>query len=123
MSQKEFKIIFRKPKYPVIVISAERLYSAYIIKKLATYCISAIPVDDRKIIPVVDSTGEEFWYSPEHHALSPGFSFKKWTKKRLIETYNSSSNAEDSEREYSMKSLSAKRFDKIFRDICEMLRT
>ncbi len=123
MSQIEFRFILRKPKFPVIVVSAERLYSAFNKKQLATFCISAIPGEDKKIIPVVDSTGKEFWYLPEHYALSPGFWTKKWTKKRLIETYNSSSNAEDSEREYPMKSLSAKRFDKIFRDLCELLRT
>ncbi len=122
MSQIEFRIIIRKPKYPVIVVSAERLYSAYNINQLATFCISVTPVEDRKIIPVVDSTGKEFWYSLEHYALSPGFSRKKWTKKRLIETYNGSTNAKDTNQEYPMKSLSAKRFDKIFRDLCKLLR-
>jgi len=122
MSQIEFRIIFRKPKYPVIVVSAERLYSAYNIKQLATFCISATPVDNKEIIQVIDFTGKEFWYSPKLYALSPGFSRKKWTKKRLIETYNGSTNAKDTNQEYPMKSLSAKRFDKIFRDLCKLLR-
>ncbi len=123
MSQIEFNIILRKPKYPVIVVSNDRLYSAFNIKQLAKSCISSMPIENKTIIQVVDSTGEEFWYSPEQYVLSPGFSFKKWTKKRIIEAFNSSKNAKDSTQEYSMKSLSSKRLEKIVREICEMLRS
>ena len=98
-----FNIIMRKPKYPVIVISAERLYSAFTIKQLTKSCISSTPIEGKDVIQVIDSTGEEFWYSPEHYVLSPGFSFKKWTKKHLIEIFNCSSNAKDSMQEYSIK--------------------
>ncbi len=123
MSQIEFNIILRKPKYPVIVVSNDKLYSAFNIKQLAKSCISSMPIENKTTIQVVDSTGEEFWYSPEQYILSPGFSFKKWTKKRIIEAFNSSKNAKDSTQEYSMKSLSSKRLEKIIRDICEMLRS
>ena len=123
MSQIKFNIILRKPKYPVIVVSNDRLYSAFNIKQLAKSCISSMPIENETIIQVVDSTGEEFWYSPEQYVLSPGFSFKKWTKKRIIEAFNSSKNAKYSMQEYSMKSLSSKRLEKIIRDICEMLRS
>ena len=123
MSQIEFNIILRKPKYPVVVVSNDRLYSAFNIKQLAKSCISSMPIENKTIIQVVDSTGEEFWYSPEQYVLSPGFSFKKWTKKRIIEAFNSSKNAKYSTQEYSMKSLSSKRLEKIIRDICEMLRS
>ena len=123
MDQIEFNIIMRKPKYPVIVLSAERLYSAFNIKQLAKSCISSVPIEGKNIIQVIDSTGEEFWYSPEHYVLSPGFSFKRWTKKLLIETFNSSSNAKVSKQEYSAKSLSTKRLEKIIRDICELLKS
>ena len=123
MSQIEFNIILRKPKYPVIVVSNDKLYSAFNIKQLAKSCISSMPIENKTTIQVVDSTGEEFWYSPEQYILSPGFSFKKWTKKQIIEAFNSSKNAKDSMQEYSMKSLSSKRLEKIIRDICEMLRS
>ena len=124
MDEIEFNIIMRKPKYPVIVLSAERLYSAFNIEQLAKSCISSTPpIEGKDIIPVIDSTGEEFWYSPEHYVLSPGFSLKKWTKKHLIEIFNCSSNAKDSMQEYSTKSLSAKRLGKIVGDICELLRS
>jgi hypothetical protein len=123
MSQIEFNIILRKPKYPVIVVSNDRLHSSFNIKQLAKSCISSMPIENKTIIQVVDSTGEEFWYLPEQYVLSPGCSFKKWTKKQIIEAFNSSKNAKDSTQEYSMKSLSSKRLEKIIRDICEMLRS
>ena len=85
MEKLEFTIIMRKPKYPVIILSAERLYSAFNIKQLAKSCLFSTPIEGKKYIQVIDSTGEEFWYSPEHCVLSPGFSFKKWTKKQLID--------------------------------------
>lgn len=123
MSQIKFNIILIKPKYPVIVVSNDRLYSAFNIKQLAKSCISSILIENETIIQVVDSTGEEFWYSPKQYVLSPGFSFKKWTKNRIIEVFNSSKNAKDLMQEYSIKSLSSKRLEKIIRDICEMLRS
>ena len=123
MAQIKFNIILRKPKYPVIVISAERLYSAFDIKQLAKCCITSTPCEGKSIVQVIDSTGEEFWYSPEQYVLSPGFSFKKWTKKQLIEMFNSSSNAKNQVQEYSTKSLSAKRLEKIIEDICELLKS
>ena len=123
MEKIEFNIIMRKPKYPVIILSAERLYSAFNIKQLAESCVTSTPVEGKKYIQVIDSTGEEFWYSPDQYVLSPGFSFKKWTKKQLIEIFNCSSNAKDSMQEYSIKSLSAKRLEKIVGDICELLKS
>lgn len=123
MNETEFKFAFRKPKYPVLIVSVERLFSAFSTKPLAIGCLSSTPIADNSYIQVVDSTGEEFWYSPDHHVLSPGFSFKRWTKKRVIEAFNSSSNAMESMQEYSIKSLSSKRLDKIIRDICELLRS
>jgi hypothetical protein len=122
MDQIEFNIILRKPIYPVIIISAEKLYSAFNIKQLAKCCISSVPIEEKTIIPVIDSTGEEFWYSPEKYVLSPGFSFKRWTKKKLIESFNCSSNAQNSLQKYSVKSLSSKRLEKIVSDICELIR-
>ena len=123
MDKNEFKIVFRKPKYPVFVVSDERLFPAFSIKQLAISCLSSTPIADKSYIQVIDSTGEEFWYSPDQYALSPGFAFKKWTKKRVVETFNSSSNAVELMQEYSMKSLSNKKLDRIIRDICELLRS
>lgn len=123
MNEIKFNVIFRSPTYPVFVVSKEKLCSAFNIEELAVCCISSSPLKGKPHIQVIDSTGEEFWYSPDHYALSPGFASKKWTKKRIIEAYNNSINAQLSDQPYSMKSISSKRLDKIIKDICTMLRT
>ena len=123
MEKIEFNIVFRKPKYPVLVVSDKKLFSAFNIKQLARRCMSSMPIENKNYIQVIDSTGEEFWYSPDQFVLTPGFAFKRWTKKRIVETFNSSKNAVELMQEYSMKSLSNKRLDKIVRDICELLRS
>ena len=122
MNKIQFNIFFRNPKYPVIVISGDVLYSAFEIDELASCCISSIPREDENHIKVIDSSGEEFWYSPKHYALSPGLSFRKWTKKSIIELYNKSINAQLSEQSYSLKSISSKRLGTIVKDISDLLR-
>ena len=117
----EFNILFRKPIYPLIVISADKLMAAYNIRELATCCVTALPVDEGGIIKAIDSRAEEFWYSVKNCAIAPGFASKKWTKKRVIETFNKSINGKESKQEYSTKGLSGKRLGKIIGDICEML--
>ena len=123
MNKIKFNVAFRSPKYPVFVVSIEKLCSAFNIDELAVCCISSSPLKGKTYIQVIDSIGEEFWYSPNQYVLSPGFESKKWTKKRIIEAYNSSLNAQLSDQSYSMKSISSKRLDKIIKDICIMLRS
>lgn len=123
MGKIEFNIVFRQPKYPVLVVSDKKLFSAFNIKQLARSCMSSTPIENKNYIQVIDSTGEEFWYSPDQYVLSPGFAFKRWTKKRIVETFNNSTNALELMQEYPLKSLSNKRLDKIVRDICELLRS
>ena len=124
MSQKQrnFNVLFRKPIYPLIVISVDKLMAAFNIKELAACCISARPAKDRGVIIAIDSTGEEFWYSPENYVIAPGFAFKKWTKKQLIELYNDS-NSVNNDTKYSAKSLSSKRLTQIISDICNLLKS
>ena len=123
MSEIDFRIILRKPIYPVIIISADQLCSAFNIKQLAKGCINAIPIDDKEIVKVIDSTGEEFWYSMRNYALSPGIASKKWTKNKIVEMYNESSNIIDPKLKFPLKSLSSKRLDTIISELCERLVT
>ncbi|MBU8911667.1 MAG: hypothetical protein KOO65_10410 [Desulfobacterales bacterium] len=123
MEKNEFKILFRGPIYPAIIISDKRLYSAFDIEELAIVCMSSNPVKGSSTIKVIDSTGEKFWFTPEHNAMSFGFLSPKWTKKKIIGLFNKSSNAKKAKLEYPLKSLSNKRLEKIITDICEALRS
>jgi hypothetical protein len=121
--QIEFMVLFRNPGYPVIVISEDKLTAATNIKELAENCISSKMPEDETVIKVIDSSAEEFWYSPENYAIAPGFAFKRWTKKQIVELYNNSSNTKKSDKKYSLKSLSNKKLSRIIGDICELLRS
>ena len=79
-------------------------------------------MEGETIIQAIDSTGVEFWYTPQQQVISPGFVSKKWTKKKIIELFNESSNAKKAKLEYPLKSLSSKRLAKIITNICEALR-
>ncbi|MFT7561150.1 MAG: hypothetical protein ACI93R_003075 [Flavobacteriales bacterium] len=121
MDNVEFTILLRKPEYPVIIISVNQLYSAFNINDLARNCVKSIPRGSDTYVKVIDLTGEEFWYTTDSHVLAPGFSFKKWTKKSIIELFNDSLGANNSKLVYSLKSISGKRLDRIIGDICNRL--
>lgn len=120
--QINFRILFRSPKYPAIVIAEDDIWPAFNIEELGTICVLSEPLDGSKNIKVVDSTGEEFWFMPEQIALAPGFMRKRWTKKQIIGLFNSSETAEESKIQYSLKSLSNKRLNVVVLEICNLLR-
>lgn len=72
-------------------------------------------------VHVVDSVGDEFWYIPEQRALAPGFSFRKWTKIRLLDLVNRSSNAQRLGVRCSTKGLSNRRFPEIMDSMIALL--
>jgi hypothetical protein len=117
----QFKILFRSPKFPVIVISQDKLLASHDIDTLAIALLSVPPPSEKDYVKVIDFTGEEFWFYPEKIYLAPGFFQKKWTKKRVIELYNNSPNAKESNSKYPLKSLSSKKFSRIIGEICELL--
>ncbi len=122
MNDIKFRVLLRHPVYPVIIISRDRLFSAVDVVELAQRCVMSAPFDGKNVVSVIDSAAEEFWYMPDQYGLAPGPPTRKWTKKEIVETYNQSANATGSGRPYPVKSISAKRRDKIIRDICEMIR-
>ncbi|MCI5167983.1 MAG: hypothetical protein D3903_18330 [Candidatus Electrothrix sp. GM3_4] len=121
MEEKKFVICFRGPIYPVIVISKDHPRAAFNKKELAMCCIASSPEKGTEIVKAIDSSGEEFWYSPERYLISPGFTRKRWTKKKIIELYNACALVGD-ENKYSTKSLSSKRRERIISDICNLLK-
>lgn len=79
----EFRIFLRRPEYPVLIISSEKLYSAHNLKQLAEICVSLPLEGAENKTRMVDSTGSEFWYFPEQYILSPGFVTKKMDKEKI----------------------------------------
>lgn len=119
MNEIDFHIIIRKPVYPLIVISSDAVYPAFNIEELAQACIESTLSSGETYIKAIDSSAEEFWYSPEQYVITPGFLCKRWTKKQIIDLFNKMN---QDGRQYSTKSLSAKRLDKIVLDLCNLLK-
>jgi hypothetical protein len=46
--------------------------------------LPSTPLEGKKIIQVIDSTGEEIWYSPDNYALSLCFFLKNGPKSELL---------------------------------------
>lgn len=90
---------------------------------MALSLLNSTPQETKRHIAVIDSTGEEFWYSPEFEVLSPGFAFKRWTKKQIIDLFNESSNSKEMQMTYSEKSLSSKNLSKIIFDVCKLINS
>jgi hypothetical protein len=116
-----FRILFRSPQYPVIVIEKDDIWPAHNIQELGAVCYNSEPFENEENIKVIDSSGEEFWYSPDQIVLMPGFFQKKWTKKQLIELFDNSETAKENKIRYTKKSLSNIRVATIVSDICAIL--
>ena len=104
-----------------MVISADDIWPVFDLNDLGTACYFALPLKGSTMVSVADVTGEEFGYMPDKTALMPGIGRKKWTKKQLIDLFNNSETAREGNIQYPLKSLSNKRLDVIFNEICGLL--
>jgi len=118
----KFLVLLRRPRYPVIVLSADRLRAAENLQQLADACVISTPPAGSNHINVVDITLEIFWYDPDTLTLMPGFMQRIKSKKALIDIYNQSANARESERYYSEKSLANKSVARVVMDLIELMR-
>ena len=113
--------LFRKPKFPIIcdidgnVIAAKSISSFE--KQLTAYNMCK-----GSAYPVIDFTGEGWSFYPELMVISPLTAKKKWFKKEVISIFNNRKNNTYNVT-YSEKSISAKRYEKIFQDIVGLLLT
>jgi hypothetical protein len=112
--------IFRKPEFPIIcnfdgIIVAAKSEVSF------TRQLDKLELDINKSYHWISVSGEGWMFLPQHLAVSPLSVKKKWFKKDIIALYNGRKNSGGDGNQYSNKSLSAKRFEKIFKDIVELL--
>ena len=114
------KYFVRKPIYPIIcnidgyVIGAKS--EKTFLKQLAE-----TNVEIEKTYSLIDSSGEGWVFLPDLMTISPLTLKKKWFKKEVIDLFNNRINTSEKIM-YSTKSLSSKRFDRIFKEIVELLK-
>lgn len=107
----------------MIIISRDELLTGGSTKTLALSLLIFTPQEGKSYTPIIDSTGEKFWYNFDSEILSPGFTFKRWTKKRIIDLFNASPNSKKMENPYPLKSISNKRLSNIIKDICQLIKS
>lgn len=111
---------FRKPVYPVICDLGGHVVAAKSEKSFVKQ-LGAIELEPEKQYDLVDSTGEGWVFLPRKMFLSPLTFRKRWTKKEVISLYNNRKNISGTDVGYSEKSLSSKKFERIFGEIVDLL--
>ena len=111
--------LFRIPKYPVLCQIGEDVIGAMserrLIQQLAHYTLQP----DMKYA-IIDVTGAHWNLHADTMLISPLHGHKRWTKLQIIRLVNARSNkSAPGEQPYSERSLSAKRFDRIFHDLIQ----
>ncbi len=112
---------FRKPAFPIICNIDGNLVAAKTKSELVRK-ISRFDLDNKGRYDIIDISGEGFTLVLSMNIISP-ITFprrrkKRWSKREIIELYNTSSGAES---EYSDKSLSNKRYEKVFMDLVRLV--
>ncbi len=109
--------MFREPKHPILIETDDGVKGATN-KSNLNKIVSKSSFSSKHTFTVVDSTGEGWEYYIESNLITPLCVNKRWTKKGIIELYNAAISNNVSE-PYICKSPSAKRFDKILKEIVD----
>ena len=118
---RKVQCLFRPPELPFICDVGSRLIGVTSFRAFdALIATLDLPPDGE--FPVVDASSEGWAFNIKHYMLSPFTKKKRWTKKEVIAMYNNSSAAKKLGKQYAEKSLSAKRFDRIFNEIVELIQ-
>jgi len=114
------RCLFRKPRFPVIcdvqgVLIGAKTPGQFVIQA------SGVALPPGEQLPLVDAGGEGWVLHTDEMVVSP-FTFKKrWTKKEIIAMFNSSDTARQLGKQYSTKSLSCKRLDRVVAEIVALI--
>lgn len=118
-----FRVLFRRPHYPVIIISADRLRVAYDLLALGRACLRSTPLEGKTQVSIIDASASEFEYNPETLSVIPSFYIMKpWSKKRMVDLYNQSVNAQELGGYYSDRSLNNKPVSRVTADLCDLIK-
>ena len=109
---------YREPKYPILVETDARVVGARSPEKIDRLCKETSFIAKCSYI-VIDSTGEGWSFSSDHEVISPLTAYKRWTKAKIIEFYNTSLDQGDKFTQYKPGSLSSKRLEQIVQEIVE----
>lgn len=111
--------LFRLPKFPIICVIGDWLVTAPS-EVVFERRIANITLTPNASYSIVDSTGEDWEFYSGQMYIVPMMR-RKWSKKKIIQTYNQSRNCAQTGITYSEKSLSSKRFEVVYMDIVALI--
>ena len=114
----EISCLFRKPKFPILCSLDGYVVAANSMSEFGNI-VASIEFKKDDVFPIIDLHGEGWSFYPEYNAISPLTFKKRWFKKEVIDLFNNRTNNKDNIL-YSEKSISNKRFDRLFRDIVNL---
>jgi hypothetical protein len=111
--------LFRVPKFPILFSLQNRLICA----RLEEAFQSRIEKENlgEILCSGIDCKGEVWDLYTDRMCVSPSLSPRRWSKKKIIELYNKSDNCKILDFLYPEKSLSSKKFEKVFGDIFDLV--
>jgi len=116
------RCLFRSPEFPLVCDAGSVLIGTSSLQDFAVQ-VATLDLPPGGNLPVVDASAEGWVFNTEHGVLSPLTTKKRWTKKEVIAMFNGSDAAITLGGQYSERSLSAKRFDRILTEIVKLIRS
>ena len=114
------RYFLRAPRFPVICDQDGYLVGAFSEEEFVSQLENANP-ELEESYPLLDPKGEGWSLVMDQIVVSP-LAFKKtWTKREVIELFNSSDTASKAGLVYSLKSLSNKRLDLIVSELAALI--
>ena len=114
------KYLWRAPTFPMICEVDDAIIAAFTPARLDEQ-MDGIDLPADKTLRVLDGTGEDWGLVTEFRTLSPLAAKRRLTKKQVVELFNGSRTASELGVNYSTRGLSAKRLDRIIRDIAALI--
>lgn len=114
------RYLFRSPVFPVVCDVGRVLVGADPPAQLEDH-LALLDLPAESQLPLVDADAEGWVFDTTHQVVSPLAFKKRWTKKEVIAMFNTSTAARKLGKQYSEKSLSAKRFDRIMGEIVALI--
>ena len=114
------QFFIRSPRFPVICDVQGIIICARTARKLSE-AVDSIELPQGEYLRLIDTAAEGWILDTDHKIVSPLTFRKHWTKKEVIELFNRSKTAKQRGLEFSARSLSSKRFDRIMGEIVELI--
>jgi len=112
------KFLFRRSIFPILVETDKRMYGIPTASHFDKFKKEKL-FQTKIYYKVINGRGEGWSYVPEYDVISPLATEKVWTKKQIINFFNSSLKNQNIEDQFVLKSLSNTRLDEIIFSLVE----